>query len=52
MILSFTLYDLHSGSVYRHFSDRELRIGCTKPKVGLNYISLSKASMLTDAQNF
>jgi hypothetical protein len=29
------MYDLHSGRVSQHFSDRELCIGCTKLKVGI-----------------
>ncbi len=38
------MYDLHSGWRPQHFSDWELGIGCTKPKVGSELNKLVKYS--------
>jgi hypothetical protein len=40
---SFKVYDLHSGRVSQHFSDRELCTGCTKPKVGIELHDIVKS---------
>jgi hypothetical protein len=52
MILSLAVYDLHSGWFSQHFSDRELCIGCTKPKAGIELHNIVKSFHVSRTSNF
>lgn len=48
----FTVFELHSGWVSKHFSVRELFTRCTKQKVGLNYMTLSNLRIYSRITSF